>query len=102
MEGFGAAVATTTITGTQKKIYLMADDKIDRFDGVTGKYFPPLGTPIEMRALPYNADTSIYTQYGVKKPFEVEAATIAPAFDKIGLGIQYKSPVTVEVLLKRA
>lgn len=40
--------------------------------------------------------------HGVIKPFEVEAATIAPAFDKIGLGIQYKSPVMVEVLLKRA
>ena len=79
----------------------MAGDKIDRFGGVSRKYFSQLGTPMEMRALPYNADTSIYTQYEVIKSFEVEAATIAPAFDKIGLGTQYKSPVTVEVLLNK-
>lgn len=142
LEGFGAAVATTTISGTiggateaglysalmgndantvtedaikggllggaigavagtQKKIYLMAGDKIDRFGGTTGKYFSPLGTPMEMRALPYNADTSIYTQFEVIKSFEVEESTIAPAFGKIGLGTQYKSSVTVDVLLKR-
>ena len=77
----------------------MAGDKIDRFGGTTGKYFSPIGTPMEMRALPYDADILTYTQYEIIKPFEVEASTIAPAFGKIGLGTQYKSSVTVKVLL---
>ena len=76
-------------------------DIIDRYGKVTGEYFSPVGTPMEMRALPYDVDLSKYHQYEVLKPFEVEASTIAPAFDNIGLGTQYRSPVSVEVLLKR-
>ena len=33
--------------------------------------------------------------------FEVEASTIAPAFGNIGLGTQYRSSVSVDVLLKK-
>lgn len=54
-----------------------------------------------MRALPYDTDLSNYHKYEVVKPFEVEKSIIAPAFDDIGLGIQYRSPVSVDVLLKR-
>ena len=39
------------VPGTEKKIYLMAGDKIDRFGGKKGKFFSPTGTPMEMRAL---------------------------------------------------
>lgn len=56
---------------------------------------------MEMRALPHNADLSKYTQYEVIKPFEVETATIAPAFEKLGLGTQYYSNVSADVLVKR-
>ena len=56
---------------------------------------------MEMRALPYDADLSQYRQFEVVKPFEVEESIIAPAFDNIGLGIQYRSPVSVDTLLKR-
>ncbi|MDY5576635.1 MAG: TNT domain-containing protein [Lachnospiraceae bacterium] len=87
--------------GTEKKIYLMAGDKIDRFGGKKGKFFSPTGTPMEMRALPYDADLSQYRQFEVVKPFEVEASTIAPAFGNIGLGTQYRSSVSVDVLLKK-
>ena len=50
------------VPGTEKKIYLMAGDKIDRFGGKKGKFFSPTGTPMEMRALPYDADLSQYRQ----------------------------------------
>ena len=86
---------------TEKKIYLMAGDKIDRFGGKKGKFFSPTGTPMEMRALPYDADLSQYRQFEVVKPFEVGASTIAPAFGNIGLGTQYRSSVSVDVLLKK-
>ena len=89
------------VPGTEKKIYLMAGDKIDRFGGKKGKFFSPTGTPMEMRALPYDADLSQYRQFEVVKPFEVEASTIAPAFGNIGLGTQYRSSVGVDVLLKK-
>ena len=89
------------VAGTERKVYLMAGEKIDRFGGIKGKYFSPTGTPMEMRALPYDADLLQYRQFVVVKPFEVEASTIAPAFGKIGLGTQYRSPVSVEVLLKK-
>ena len=89
------------VPGTEKKIYLMAGDKIDRFGGKKGKFFSPTGTPMEMRALPYDADLSQYRQFEVVKPFEVGASTIAPAFGNIGLGTQYRSSVSVDVLLKK-
>ena len=89
------------ISGTESVIYLMPGDKIDRFGKLEGKYFSPIGTPVEMRALPYNADLSCYEQFEVIKPFEVKVSTIAPAFNKIGLGIQYQSPVSADILLKR-
>lgn len=89
------------VPGTEKKIYLMAGDKIDRFGGKKGKFFSSTGTPMEMRALPYDADLSQYRQFEVVKPFEVEASTIAPAFGNIGLGTQYRSSVSVDVLLKK-
>lgn len=81
-------------------VYLMPGDKIDRYGKLGGKYFSPTGTPMEMRALPYDADLSQYRQFEVVKPFEVKASTITPAFDKIGLGTQYQSPVSAEILLK--
>lgn len=89
------------IRGTEEFIHLKEGEIIDRYGKVTGKYFSPVGTPMEMRALSYDADLSKYHQYKVLKPFEVEASTIALAFDNIGLGTQYRSPVSVEVLLKR-
>ena len=41
--------------GTERKVYLLPGDKIDRYGKLGGKYFSPVGTPLAMRALPYNA-----------------------------------------------
>ena len=89
------------VQGTKHSKYLMPGDIIDRYGKTTGKYFSPSGTPLDMRALPYDADLSQYRQYEVIKPFEVEASTIAPAFNKIGLGTQYRSSVSAEILVKK-
>ncbi len=61
----------------------MAGDKINRYGGIEGKYFSPINTPIDMGALSYDADLSQDRQFEVVKPFEVEALTITPAFDKM-------------------
>ena len=55
---------------------------------------------MDMRALPFD-NSSVYTAYRVLKPFEVSSSTIAPAFGKLGLGKQYLSPVSANVLLEK-
>ena len=87
--------------GKWKTEYLMEGTEIDRFGDVTGKYFSPLDTPDYMRALPPNANKSLYSSYRVVKPFPVRSSTIAPAFGQMGFGKQYLSPVSAEILLKR-
>ncbi len=89
------------LEGSKTRIYLAKGDKIDRFGKMAGKYFSPLGTPIESRALPYDAKATLYSQFEVIKPFEVEMSIIAPAFGKIGGGIQYRAAVSAEILKKR-
>ena len=39
--------------------------------------------------------------YKVLKPFEVQAGKIAPAFGQPGLGTQYLTPVSGDVLFNR-
>ncbi len=110
--GRGSEVTNTEVTsyyplndgalsGTKQNMYLMSGEVIDRYGSLKGKYFSPNGTPLEMRALPYNADLTQYRKFEVVKPFEVESSIIAPAFGKIGLGIQYRSAISANVLLKR-
>ena len=89
------------IEGSKTRIYLVTGEKIDRFGKMAGKYFSPLGTPIENRALPYDANSTLYSQFEVIKPFEVEMSIIAPAFGKIGGGIQYRVAVSAETLKNR-
>jgi hypothetical protein len=86
--------------GATEKIYLKPGMQIDRFGKLTGKYFSPKGTPLNMRALPPNADLTKYRVFEVVKPFQVDMSTIGPAFNQMGLGTQYYSPVSAEILLK--
>jgi hypothetical protein len=79
----------------------MPGEPISRYGSCAGKFFSPAGTPLPMRALPPGANTSIFNTYKVLKPFEVQVGKIAPAFGQPGLGTQYLSPVSVDVLLKR-
>ncbi len=87
--------------GPWERITLMPGQLIDRFGGLNGKYFSPVGTPLPMRALPYNTNLNMYNVFKVAKPFEVQVSTVKPAFGQIGFGTQYLSPVSVEILLER-
>ncbi|HCC17681.1 MAG TPA: hypothetical protein DEP83_03820 [Porphyromonadaceae bacterium] len=87
--------------GAAERTFLMPGQQISRFGSNSGKFFSPAGTPLPMRALPPGANTSIHNTFKVLKPFEVQAGKIAPAFGQPGLGTQYLSPVSVDVLLKR-
>jgi hypothetical protein len=76
---------------------LFAGDQIDRFGYPGGAYLSPAGTLFTQRALPpqnLNTPTGTtqanYHDYCVTKPFPVDAGPIAPWFEQLGLGIQYK------------
>ena len=86
--------------GKWESEFLLTGTEIDRAGSGFGKYFSPRGTPMDMRALPPD-NNGVFNAFRVLKPFEVQSSTIAPAFDKIGLGKQYLSPVNLNTLLKR-
>ncbi len=87
--------------GPWERTFLRPGQRIDRYGKLSGKYFSPAGTPLPKRALPYNTKLSEHHTFEVAKPFEVQTSTIRPAFGQIGLGKQYLSPVSAEILLKR-
>ena len=86
--------------GKWESKFLMPGTLIDRYGSGFGKYFSPVDVPMDMRALPYG-NRGDYNVFKVIKPFEVQSSTIAPAFNKLGLGTQYLSPVNMNTLLKR-
>ncbi|MBO6119576.1 MAG: TNT domain-containing protein [Lachnospiraceae bacterium] len=74
---------------------------IDRYGSSDGKYFSPIGTPIEQRSLAPWADISQYHKYEVIEEIDVESSIIAPYFDQPGGGIQYKSNNSAVDLIKQ-
>ena len=89
------------LLGTERRIILQPGTVIDRYGDLNGKYLSPIGTPLEMRALPPTTKISEYSQFVILKPLEVDASMIAPAFNKIGLGTQYKTKDTINELLEK-
>jgi hypothetical protein len=88
--------------GSSGRKHLLRDERIDRYGGSDfSRFFSPAGTPRAARALPPGTADQPLRTFEVVKPFEVQAGTVAPAFGEIGLGTQYKTPVRLEVLLKR-
>jgi len=73
---------------------------IDRYGHEGGSFVSPAGTPFEMRALPLTTNKGALNTYKVLKPIDVETATIAPAFNQIGLGTQHKLSNSVGNLIK--
>jgi Tuberculosis necrotizing toxin/RHS protein len=65
---------------------------LDRLGGPHGRFVSPAGMPMAMRELPHDADLSQYRAFEVLKPLIVQSGQIAPAFGKIGPGIQHVLP----------
>uniref|UniRef100_UPI00068B2EA5 TNT domain-containing protein n=1 Tax=Flavobacterium daejeonense TaxID=350893 RepID=UPI00068B2EA5 len=86
--------------GTTNSEYLLKGTQISRIGSETGRYASPIGTPMELRALP-PGNTGIESLYEVVKPIPVQSSTIAPAFFKPGTGTQYLLPKSIDILLKR-
>ena len=65
-----------------------------------GRFFSPVGTPLEMKALPPGG-SDIRRVFEILKPLETEVGYTAPAFGKAGWGIQFRTPRSAAELLKR-
>lgn len=64
-------------------------------------YASPVGTPIEMRALPPGSLEKPYSVYEVVKPVKVLSGQATPWFGQVGLGTQYKFTQSIEQMLKQ-
>jgi hypothetical protein len=88
--------------GETSRKFLYAGERIDRFGGSgASRFFSPAGTPAAARALPPVTASQPLRTFEVVKPFEVEAGAVAPAFNQLGLGTQYRTPAPLETLLER-
>jgi len=94
--------ANDGVLGGKGTTYLYKGTLIDRYGGGSNsRYFSPVGTPAEMRALPQSTLGGDLRTFMVEKPFPVEQGVVTPAFGQIGLGVQYKAPANLGVLLDR-
>lgn len=88
--------------GATERTFLMPGQTIDRYGGSgVSRFFSPQGTADWRRSLPPGTTGQPLRTFEVVKPFEVESGTIAPWFNQPGGGLQYRSPVKLEILLKR-
>jgi hypothetical protein len=79
---------------------MMPGERIDRYGSLKGNYFSPEGTPLEMRSLHPFSNTETYNAFEVVKPFDVQSSVVAPFYNQPGLGLQYKSTLSIENLLR--
>lgn len=73
---------------------------LDRYGSDDGYYLAPEGTPFSARSLPDYYKKLELNTYQVIKPFPVSSGTSAPYFFQSGGGIQYKTPYTMNQLIK--
>ena len=74
---------------------------IDRYGKIQGRFFSPVGTPFEKRALPsISNNLSIYHKYKVLRPFSAKKGTIAGWFNQPGGGVQYLTEKSAKELLE--
>lgn len=80
---------------------MLVGTKITRYGRTRGKYTAPAGTPFVNRAMLYTEAeyTDNEHQYIVVKPLPVQTSVIAPAFNKVGGGIQYKIKESIQYYL---
>ena len=88
------------VEGTIRKETLPVGTLVDRYGDTGGTFVAPVGTPYEMRSLPYIENSAAYHVYRVIKPIpNVYSGEIAAAFGQLGGGTQYKLPNTIEWFL---
>ena len=88
--------------GATERTFLMPGQRISRYGGSGySRFFSPAGTPNWARSLPPGTVGQPLRTFEVVKPFEVQSGTVAPWFNQPGGGMQYVTPVRLQILLKR-
>jgi RHS repeat-associated protein len=88
--------------GSTTKTTLQPGQTIDRFGGSdVSRFFSPADTPPAMRALPPGTAQLPLRTFEVLKPISVESGQVAPAFNQIGLGTQFRSNMQLGELLEQ-
>jgi hypothetical protein len=86
--------------GSTAKTTLKPGQTIDRFGGSdVSRFFSPTGTSRAMRSLPPGTASQPLRSFEVLKPIGVESGRVAPAFNQIGLGTQFRSDKQLGKLL---
>ncbi|WP_196598131.1 TNT domain-containing protein [Pectinatus frisingensis] len=84
--------------GTPKDVTLQPGARIDRYGTESGYFVSPEGTPYSQRALAPESESKAYTVYEIVKPIDALGGEIAPWFDQVGGGIQFRFSSTIEKL----
>ncbi|RZU35576.1 glycohydrolase toxin TNT-related protein [Edaphobacter modestus] len=88
--------------GATERTFLMPGQIIDRYGGSGySRFFSPQGTADLARSLPPGTAGQPLRTFEVAKPFEVQSGKVAPWFNQPGGGLQYRTPVNLDTLLKR-
>ena len=85
--------------GVAKETTLRPGARIDRYGFESGTFVSPEGIPYEMRSLALGTKSKPYHVYEVIKPIDGLEGKIAPWFDEIGGGVQYKLTKSIQDLL---
>lgn len=85
--------------GTPKKMTLQPGTRIDRYGYEGGTFVSPEGIPYNARSLAPGTELKPYNVYEVVKPIDGLEGKIAPWFDEVGGGIQYKLNQSIKELL---
>lgn len=85
--------------GDPKPVTLLTGTRIDRYGYENGKFVSPEGTPYGRRALAPGTESKPYNVYEVVKPFDAQGGKIAPWFDEVGGGTQYKFDKSIKELI---
>ena len=86
--------------GVAKQIKLSPGTRIDRYGFEKGTFVSPEGIPYGQRSLAPGTELKPYHVYEVVKPVDGMGGKIAPFFDEVGGGTQYKLAMTIEELLE--
>jgi hypothetical protein len=88
-------------SGATEQTFLMPGQTINRYGGSGySRFFSPQGTPPWARSLPPGTAGQSLRTFEVVKPFEVQSGTVAPWFNQPGGGLQFRTPVNLDTLLK--
>lgn len=86
--------------GGKEYAVLSTGQYIDRYGSSSGRFFSPRGTPFGARALPADARSNKLTTYLIVKPLPVRAGVAAAWFGQPGGGMQFKSYMSADDLVK--